>query len=239
MEIRAKTIAEAHGKVCREIFENGNEITTEDGELTFEYPEPVMIHITHPNHKEQISSFNNLKGQAINEYANQLLTLSDSDFAYTYGNRMLDYPRLDYEFGKTDGNGDGNGFNQIEWIIRLLIRNPQTRRAVAMIRYPDIDCYSKNPPCLTTVQFFIRNGAINLVAYFRSNDMLSAWGNNAYALHALQNYVGEEIFKRTKNHNCVCGGNGTLTTISANAHMYFKRDAEEMKKMKAEVYSCL
>jgi len=239
MEIRAKTIAEAHGKVCREIFENGDELVTEDDELTFEYPEPVMIHIEKPNHPNKISSFNNLKGQAIEEYVKQFLTFGELDFAYTYGNRMLDYPVADMFDDKLLGNGRGDGFNQIEWIIDMLIKEPNTRRAVAMIRYPDIDCYSKNPPCLTTVQFFIRNGAINLVTYFRSNDMLSAWGNNAYALHALQNYVGEEIFKRTKNHNCVCGGNGTLTTISANAHMYFKRDAEEMKRMKAEVYSCL
>lgn len=234
MEIKTKTMAEAHGKVCREIFENGDEIVTEDGELVFEYPEPIMVQISKPWMKDQISSFNNLNKQALESYAEQLITLCDADFAYTYGNRLFDYPTPNYYYSKVEGDGNGYGFNQIKWVIKLLMENPNTRRAVVMIRYPDIDCHTDNPPCLTTLQFFIRNGCLNMIAYLRSNDMLSAYGNNIYALHGLQCFVAEEILDRADNDDF--WGCGSMTTISANAHIYFKRDHAELQDMKKEVY---
>jgi len=246
MQIRADTIGEAHTKVCRAIFEDGDEIITEDGEITIEYPEPVMIIVNKPYHSPKVSSFNNLSSKAMNEYAKQLLTVNESDFAYTYGNRMFDYPvpRATIEgLCKFVGDGDSEGFNQIIWCVNMLIAEPNTRRAVVMIRHPEIDCNSNNPPCLTIVQFMIRDNWLHTTAYFRSNDMLSAWGNNAYGLEALSNFVYKQIFALSKQKNedglyysDICKGCKTLTTISNSAHMYPIRDAEEIKKLKIEIY---
>ena len=232
MEIKATTIGQAHAKVCQAIFEDGFELITEDGEITYEYSEPVMVIIRHPNMQPKCSSFNNFGEKAMGEYVKQLLSVNDYDFSYIYGNRLFDFPEYKCGYGYTRfGDGDGFGFNQIDWIINMLIKEPNTRRAVAMVRYPEIDCDTNNPPCLTTVQFMIRNNALDMTAYFRSNDMLSAWGNNVYALQALMDYVGTRIVSYGG-----CGGCGNLTTISNSAHMYFKRDAEEVDRMKIEVY---
>lgn len=250
MEIKANTIGEAHLKVCQKIFMDGTELRTEDGEITFEYPEPVIIIVEHPNIQPRISKFNNFNEQKMEVYKKQFTSITNSGFAYTYGNRMFDYPITDEYFGDDEfadnicvyGDGEGGGFDQIEWVVNTLVKNPESRRAIAIIRDPEIDCKSTNPPCLTTVQFFIRDNAIHCVAYFRSNDMLSAWCNNANGLFALMDKVGKEIFDRTKDfpddeRRRYCGGTGMLTTISASAHIYFERDAEELKNMKRQIYS--
>ena len=239
MEIRAKTIAEAHVKVCREIFEEGVEIVTEDGEITIEYPEPIMIIVTRPNMPPRISSFNNFNERAMKVYQEQFTSINPSGFAYTYGNRILDYPiviedeNLEGRYATLTDSGYGDGLNQIDWVVDMLVKNPESRRAVITIRSPEIDCDSVNPPCLTVVQFMIRGKTLHTTAYFRSNDMLSAWCNNANGLFALSDMVGRKIFDINPD---ICYGTGALTTFSNSAHMYFKRDAEEMKKMKLEVY---
>ena len=240
MEIKVDTIAEAHTKVCQVIFEDGIEIITEDGEITIEYDEPIQIIVRYPDlPNSNISKFNNFNNKALEEYKKQFLTINNNGFAYTYGNRMLDYPEFynDEETFKEYiiGNGDGRGFNQIEWVINKLIEEPNTRRTVIVLRDPHIDCYSPNPPCLTLVQFMIRDKKLHLTAYFRSNDMLSAWCNNANGLLGLQIYVYNELISRTNEH-IELDGIGSLTTISNSAHIYFKRDAEEMKRMRLEVY---
>lgn len=182
-----------------------------------------------------------------------------TDAVYTYGNRLRDYPVADLAYGGKEAGfvrkllnslfrkigyvpvesvgeitwrGDGNygGIDQIqESIIRRLIQNPESRRAIAITWFPQRDVNADEPPCLQIVQAVIdKKSHLNLICLFRSNDMLSAWGQNAYGLAHLQQFIVSSINEGRGRK----GGEelvpGWLETISISAHMYFHRDQLEL-----------
>lgn len=218
--------------------EDFHEISTEDNEHTFEHPEPVNIHINFPNHSPVASPALMFGEQSLDAYRTQILNprqLKDHpnlpDFSYLYSNLIFDYPngemkqildgnkkiiRVDWHYG----NGRGSGINQIDYVVNKLSTNPTSRRAVVTLFEPFGHPMMDDPPCLNHIQFILRNGHLNCHALFRSNDMLSAWGGNAYALAGLQYYVCEMLPRGTKM--------GWLETTSISAHIYWKRDASEL-----------
>ncbi|NLV28271.1 MAG: thymidylate synthase [Methanomicrobiales archaeon] len=181
-----------------------------------------------------------------------------TDAVYTYGNRLRDYPRASIRFshdaenkkkrlleglfrkigyvpaescGTVEFVGDGNsgGFDQIqESIIKRLITNPESRRAISITWFPERDINADEPPCLQIVQALIdKNKKLNLVCLFRSNDMLSAWGQNAFGLAHLQKYICDQVNQNRKEDQEKISS-GWLETISISAHMYFHRDQLEL-----------
>lgn len=130
------------------------------------------------------------------------------------------------------GDGNGGGIDQIQMsIIDRLIENPESRRAVAITWVPHLDIDRSEPPCLQIVQALIdAHNAIHLVCLFRSNDMLSAWGQNAYGLSHLLRFICDEINKERKRRNQPPLTVGWLETISVSAHMYFTRDDYELRR---------
>jgi thymidylate synthase len=218
MQIRCKTIAAAHNALCREIFEGGDEIITEDGEVTFEYPEPVLVIVVEPLAEPRISSICGFGEKAFDKYTHDLLHGSENDFAYTYHERLFEY--------KTATNEYMGNINQIESIIYKLNRKPNSRRAQAITWMPSIDINSDNPPCLQRIQCLIRDGKLHMDVNFRSNDCLSAFGQNAYALTFLQKMIADELGVPV----------GRYTHYITSAHIYFERDAEELKRLKEVMY---
>jgi thymidylate synthase len=116
--------------------------------------------------------------------------------------------------------------NQIESIIYKLNRKPNSRRAQAITWMPRIDINSDNPPCLQRIQCLIRDGKLHMDVNFRSNDCLSAFGQNAYALTFLQKMIADELGVPV----------GRYTHYITSAHIYFERDAEELKRLKEVMY---
>lgn len=211
MQIKTKTIADAHLKLCKSIFEDGWYDYTEDGEKVMEYPEPILVIIENPLSENMISPLCGFGKQAFEAYSDNLLNDSDNDFVYTYHDRLFKY---------------GNNINQIKNIIQKLKQDPGTRRAQAITWYPHHDLHSKTPPCLQRIQFMIRDDALNMYVEFRSNDCLSAFNQNAYAFAQLQNYVAEQVnYKIGKYYHYI-----------VSAHMYYERDAEEINKLKLWCY---
>lgn len=145
------------------------------------------------------------------------------------------FQKLGYVPASACGNltwkGDGNygGIDQIEKsIINRLVSNPESRRAIAITWFPVRDVTADEPPCLQIVQGLIdKKNHLNLICLFRSNDMLSAWGQNAYGLAHLQKYICDQVNQKRKgNGNDIT--TGWLETISISAHMYFHRDQLEL-----------
>ena len=128
------------------------------------------------------------------------------------------------------GDGNSGGIDQVqESIINRLIINPKSRRALAITWFPERDVNADEPPCLQIVQAVIdRNNRLNLICLFRSNDMLSAWGQNAYGLAHMQRYICESINEKRKQKGEEPVKTGWLETISVSAHMYFHRDQLEL-----------
>lgn len=128
------------------------------------------------------------------------------------------------------GDGSLGGIDQIQTsIIDRLIDSPKSRRAVAITWFPTWDISRDEPPCLQIVQCMIdKNNYLNLVCLFRSNDMLSAWGQNAYGLAHMQRYIldGVNAGRDKKGETPITLG--WLETISVSAHMYVTRDQMEL-----------
>lgn len=210
MEIRANTIGEAHIKVCREIFEEGIDVTTEDSEVTLEYPEPILVIIDKPLQNPMVSRICGFGEKAMDKYYKDLLIGTPNEFSYTYHDRLFSYE------GEID---------QIYNIIDKLEHEPASRRAQAITWYPS-DIFSNNPPCLQRMQFTIRNGKLNMDVNFRSNDCLSALNQNMFAFAKLQEYITDML-------NVDIGIYSHYITVP---HIYYKRDQYELDKLKREVY---
>lgn len=82
--------------------------------------------------------------------------------------------------------------SQLKWIVRELKRNPDSRRAVIMVRTRD-DLGSDDPACMQHIQFFIRNNHLDMKVLFRSNDACKASFMNMFALICLQKRVADEL----------------------------------------------
>lgn len=200
------TIAQAHERMMREIIWNHDEITTEDGELTWE-SDIIGIEITNPlddmiHHK---SSFGK---QRCDEYADQLFN-SWPGFEYTYHERLFEYY-----------SNNGVLENQIHQIKNKLKQNPQTRRAIAITWEPFKDNRNQHVPCLQLLQYTKRAGKLHCKAVFRSNDILSAFGPNAYGLVRLQEHIAKELRYPV----------GTYTHIALIPHIYPKRDKSDLDR---------
>lgn len=238
MEIVCSTIEEGFRRVVRLILSYGDEIEIPEYGITLEYPEPIMIHVSEPR-KIQSPTAYSLSDKSLNEYAKQLTSISpDSGFAYTYGNRLFDYPTPDFVYECIDGDGDEMGINQIDAICDILKEDSNSRRAIALTRFPEFDIDSENPPCLTTVQFKIRDNRLDCTCYFRSNDMLMAWYANAYGLTRLMEHVRYNLYWRNpiKFESLKMG---TLTTISECPHIYADRDKSDIDRFRRMVYNAL
>jgi thymidylate synthase len=129
-----------------------------------------------------------------------------------------------YEMEMLDGILDfrvGSGWDYTyherfgEWlpfVIEELKRNPYSRRAIISIRDNKKDANSNDPACLQSIQYFIRNGALDCMVMFRSNDLPEAFYFNAWALIRLQEKTAAELGVAV----------GTYTHRSNSMHCYEK-----------------
>jgi len=236
MEVEADTIGHAHEKAISLILQYGEEVVTEDREYTLELPEPLYIKVRDPFKEPVLSSCCSFGPRFTAEYVKQLLTITPKTpdgFEYTYGNRLLSYPvPIATDACEIDWCGDGSfgGINQIDrYIIQKLIRNPSTRRAIAHIWVPYFDHAKSHPPCMQTVQALLRGRYLDIIATFRSNDILSAWCQNTVGLSGVMRYIIDSL-NQHEPHEIT---SGHLVTFSTSAHIYYKRDTDELNKFRA------
>lgn len=234
------TIGDVHDEIIAALINEGclNDLDTEDNEYTWEYPAPIIANIRFP-WLEPIKSPAYPKQEGfLREYRNQMRSLTPKradgkSFTYTYGNRFRDYPRSIAGEGLC-GDGDGRGIDQItESIVKRLAASPNSRRAVACTLVPEWDIQQSEPPCINVLQALIRDGVLRLTAYIRSNDMLSAWCDNANGLAGYSEYISNRINELAGNDSCQPGD---VTTISVSAHLYASRDIKELNTFKAYLW---
>jgi thymidylate synthase len=219
LNVRAYCLGKAHEEVIKAICRYGCEVVTEDKEKTLELPEPFSIQVNDPFADYMISPCNMFGERAMQQYVHDLLHGTDSEFVYTYHDRLFDYP-VRGDDGILRGNGDGKGLDQVAWVIEKLREEPSSRRALAITWHPELDEPSANPPCLQRMQCFVRDESLNMHVEFRSNDMLSALGANMYALVHLQKFIADALGLPV----------GWYSHTSVSAHLYYERDHEELMK---------
>ncbi|WP_062397959.1 hypothetical protein [Methanogenium cariaci] len=145
--VRAFCLGKAHEEVIKTIVKHGTFLVTEDNEKTLELPEPFNIHVGDPFADYMVSPPHNMFGErAMQQYVHDLIEGTDNEFVYTYHDRLFDYPRRD-DTGNPRGNGDGDGIDQVAYIIEKLRSDPPRpggRRGITW--YPEYDDVSDNPP---------------------------------------------------------------------------------------------
>ena len=84
--------------------------------------------------------------------------------------------------------------NQWEYIKEELRRDPDSRRAVILIRTPDDAVDAKlDMPCTLSLQFFIRDNKLSLVSTMRSNDVILGLANDVPAFCLFQELMAFEL----------------------------------------------
>lgn len=205
--IKSNSIGRLHELAVASIVKKHALVTTEDKERTIE-SEALCLVCETPMDSYRVSS-KSLHGIDFMEaYAYDVIHGTDKTFSYTYHDRLFAY---------------GDKVNQIDYIVEKIKCNPETRRACAVVWNPLTDCQMAHCPCLQFLQCHVDEfGKLDMYVIFRSNDMLSAFGSNAYALTKIQALIAEKLDLPV----------GTYTHISLVPHIYYIRDAAELSKFK-------
>ncbi|HEV3101750.1 MAG TPA: thymidylate synthase, partial [Candidatus Dormibacteraeota bacterium] len=100
------------------------------------------------------------------------------------------------------------GRDQIRWVIDRLAANPWARDAAITTFQPLTD--TSYVPCVSLLDFWLVNGALQLAVYAHSIDFGTKGYANLVELAALQRRVAAELG----------AGVGTLTMTVKSAHIY-------------------
>ena len=235
--VKAPSIGAAHREAVGKVINFGISDITEDKEAVVYLTYPLCIHVSdplNPYNKDANSPYGEqFSERYIHKTCQITPKLNDgTDAVYTYGNRIRDYLQPYGIFGSDNmfvlvGDGDvcdqgSLGFDQLEACWKKLAENHNTRRAAMSTWIPWKDHKSHDPPCIMALSLERdREDYLSLVAFIRSNDILSAWGQNAIGLAAMLELSALQL-----------GCNvGYLETISRNAHVYYKRDQNYLNDM--------
>lgn len=128
--------------------------------------------------------------------------------------------------GKTNNSAYGYilekkyGFDQIQQIIELLKKDPNSRRAVLNISDPSINrITTKDMQCTIALQFLIRNNELQMTVYMRSNDVYFGLPYDYIYFVSVGQYIANKL-----NINF-----GLYTHHATSLHMYL-RDVDKFVK---------
>lgn len=114
--------------------------------------------------------------------------------ARSYASRLFDYART--------------GVDQVQWVIDRLRDDPTSRSATITTFEPTLD--TTYIPCVSMLDFWIPQGALELVVYAHSIDFGSKGYGNLVQLAELQQRVAASLDRPV----------GSLTFIVKSAHIY-------------------
>lgn len=110
------------------------------------------------------------------------------------------------------------GFDQWEHVKALLKKDPNSRQAVIHIKDAN-NSPTKDVPCTVYLQFFIREGKLNLSVHMRSNDIWMGVPYDMFSFCFLQIMMAMELGVEI----------GQYTHYAGSLHLY-KRDYETAKR---------
>jgi len=181
--VTGQSLPEAYHQALLRLHHDGEELSCNDWaqkqkevSMTFVVEEPFQEPMVS---RLYIGGFYELQ-QYVMEVLDGILNFKIGDgtcWEYTYNDRLFNY----------------DGFDQIAFIIGELRRNPDTRRAVAIIRDNKIDPFNVDPACLQHMQFLIRDEKLHCKVLMRSNDAPEACFMNSFAFIMLQKRIADEL----------------------------------------------
>lgn len=200
--INCNSIGKAWFDSCKYIYKNGNAMKDEDKDikeilnyaLTIENPGKNDPIIRKYGDKKMIlwMMSNFFEDKKVPELKN----------ADSYGTRLFNY----------------NGKNQVQWVIDKLKKKPEAKSVTIPMIMPNNDL--GYIPCVSMLDFKIRDNKLMLVAMCRSIDFGNKVYANMLALHKIQKMVGDNI-----NVNP-----GPIVMYVVSAHIY-KDDYKKIEAM--------
>lgn len=90
---------------------------------------------------------------------------------------------------------DANGGSQWDRVMRLLIADPDTKRAMVTFFRPDEIAIDDNPDvsCTIAAQFLLRNGRLHLTSYMRGNDAYMGMVSDVFAFTFMQEFAAAQL----------------------------------------------
>ena len=129
--------------------------------------------------------------------------------------------------GKTNNSAYGYlmryafGFDQIEKVIKLLRKDPTSRRAVINLNTPNENVIeTKDEPCTIALQFLIRNEKLYCTGMMRSNDIWFGFPYDVAFFTQLQMYIADRLELKY----------GTYTHFVVSMHLY-DRNIKDIQKI--------
>jgi thymidylate synthase len=87
-----------------------------------------------------------------------------------------------------------NRNDQLEKVIELLRKDPQTRRAsISIFDGKEMDDYEKDTPCTYAINFYITDNKLNMQVMMRSNDLILGFCNDQFCFSQLQQMVANKL----------------------------------------------
>ena len=121
----------------------------------------------------------------------KVTALGDAD---SYATRLFDY--------------EHSGRDQVAWVVDRLRRDPATRSATITTFQPHTD--TSYVPCVSLLDFWLPDGAVELIAYAHSIDFGAKGYGNLVELASLQRHVADALGLPA----------GRLLMIVKSAHVY-------------------
>jgi thymidylate synthase len=200
-EIKANSIGKTWLKACEYILKGGSQIKDEDKNLK----EIMFLQLTvkKPNQKDVIiEKYGDKKDiEWMNSNFLEQKNVPELKNALSYGTRLFNF----------------KGKNQMKWVIEKLKKKPETKAAtISMIMHDDEDYI----PCVSVLDFKIRNNKLILTAMCRAIDFGKKVYTNLLSLNKIQEIVSKEINVPV----------GQLIMYTISAHIY-EEDYDNMKKI--------
>ena len=110
------------------------------------------------------------------------------------------------------------GFDQLDYVIEMLSKYPDSRRAVIHIKEPrnTFEKPTNDMNCTVCLQFFIREGKLYETVYMRSNDIWYGLPYDALFFTSIQIYLAMKLGVKL----------GTYTHVAGSLHLY-ERNADK------------
>jgi len=190
--IKGKSVPEVRSMLMRHILDEGYEQKIEKGSFenskTFRIQSrPASVVIEEPTYYLDMPK--EITYTSVFNYFVELLTdNSTKESDYTYGQRIS---------------------VQLDNVMEMLSTTKMTNQAVIEIGAPE-DIMLGAPPCMRIIQFMVYNKKLNMLSYFRSNDVGEAFLYNHYAMGMLLSMVAEAARMKV----------GEYIVTSMGFHMY-------------------
>lgn len=167
--INVTNVEKAWFQYCKYGLLNGILIEESDGNL-YESP-AITIQINKP--EDNSSSYFNQ--ELIQLYVSKIYKKTIiKELNSTYGDMLF----------------DNQGINQVDWLIKKIIKKPTTKGATICLISPLILNSDRRLPCLTSITIKFRNNRLNLYSTFRSQNIFNSYAN-FIALYNLQTTISK------------------------------------------------